>query len=178
MSTELRQLLKHMSWADALVWTHAMDIGNTNGDPRITELLHHVHEVQHAYLQLFQDRALDIPDVSSFQSLASLMSWGRAGHADLEVFATDLDSDTLARQVRFPWAEQLVARFGDVHTADVRQGLLQLTSHSAYHRGQINTRIRELGGEPPLTDFVVWVWRGQPEATWPTAGHASQGAVD
>jgi uncharacterized damage-inducible protein DinB len=97
LSTELRQLLKHMSWADALVWTRTMDVGVTHGDPRIKELLHHVHAVQCAYLQLFQDRALDIPDVSSFKSLASLKSWGRACHADIEAFATDLDSETLVR---------------------------------------------------------------------------------
>lgn len=167
ISTELDQLLRHMSWADALVWAEVMDLSDAGADSRAAELLHHVHSVQRVYLQLFQGQEVEIPELASFESPAALMSWGRDCHADLEEFTRDLDPEALTREITFPWAEELVGKFGQVHPTDVRQGLLQLASHSAYHRGQINTRIREIGGEPPLTDFVAWVWRGQPEAKWP-----------
>ena len=36
--------------------------------------------------------------------------------------------------------------------------------HSHYHRGQNATRLRELGGEPPMTDLIVWYWKGRPVA--------------
>ena len=26
--------------------------------------------------------------------------------------------------------------------------------------------LRELGGEPPLTDFVAWIWLDRPPADW------------
>jgi uncharacterized damage-inducible protein DinB len=39
--------------------------------------------------------------------------------------------------------------------------------HSTYHRGQVNARLRELGIEPPLTDYIAWIWFGRPEAEWP-----------
>jgi len=38
--------------------------------------------------------------------------------------------------------------------------------HSTHHRGQVNARLRELGGEPPLADFIVWLWWGRPAASW------------
>ena len=38
--------------------------------------------------------------------------------------------------------------------------------HSTYHRGQVNVRLRELGGEPQLVDFIAWVWEGKPRAVW------------
>jgi uncharacterized damage-inducible protein DinB len=38
--------------------------------------------------------------------------------------------------------------------------------HTAYHRGQISTRIREIGGEPPLIDYLYWVWAGRPSPGW------------
>lgn len=167
LSTELRQLLEHMPWADALVWTEVMAVPTAAADRRLTELLHHVHEVQCAYLQLFRDEPVSIPEIASFDTPARLMSWGRECHEGLREFAWALDTEALEREVRFPWAKQLASQFGDVGRTDVRQALLQLASHSAYHRGQINTRIRQLGGEPPLTDFVAWVWRGQPPADWP-----------
>jgi uncharacterized damage-inducible protein DinB len=38
--------------------------------------------------------------------------------------------------------------------------------HSHYHRGQNATRLRELGGEPPMTDLIVWYWKGRPRPDW------------
>jgi uncharacterized damage-inducible protein DinB len=38
--------------------------------------------------------------------------------------------------------------------------------HSAHHRGQALRRLRELGVEPPLCDFIVWIWTGRPDADW------------
>ena len=32
----------------------------------------------------------------------------------------------------------------------------QLFGHSLYHRGQIASYVRSLGGEPAVTDFVYW----------------------
>jgi hypothetical protein len=28
----------------------------------------------------------------------------------------------------------------------------------------VNARLRELGAEPPLTDFIAWIWFGKPQA--------------
>jgi len=44
--------------------------------------------------------------------------------------------------------------------------MLQVPLHSQYHRGQINARLRAVGGEPPRVDYIVWVWLGRPGAHW------------
>ncbi len=36
-------------------------------------------------------------------------------------------------------------------------------------RGQNATRLRELGGEPPLTDYIAWLWKGRPAPDWERA---------
>ena len=38
--------------------------------------------------------------------------------------------------------------------------------HTQHHRGQISARLREVGGEPPTVDFIVWLWTGRPGAAW------------
>jgi uncharacterized damage-inducible protein DinB len=38
--------------------------------------------------------------------------------------------------------------------------------HSSYHRGQVAQRLRELGEEPPLSDFIAWIWMDRPGADW------------
>jgi len=37
--------------------------------------------------------------------------------------------------------------------------LVQLFSHSAYHRGQIAMLVRAAGGEPAITDYIYWCRR-------------------
>jgi len=48
----------------------------------------------------------------------------------------------------------------------VGDSAMQVTSHSTHHRGQLNTRLRELGEEPPQFDYIAWVWFGRPTAEW------------
>lgn len=164
--TELDQLVHHMEWADAVVWQAALATPGARADERVRELLHHVHAVQWAYLQLLRSEDVEVPDVADFDSLDAVRPWGRRGHVELATFVEELEPAELDRKIVFPWAERLAERLHEVHPTDVRQSLLQVTSHSTYHRGQINTRLRQVGGEPPLVDFVAWVWMGCPEAPW------------
>jgi predicted enzyme related to lactoylglutathione lyase len=50
--------------------------------------------------------------------------------------------------------------------ATLEETMIQVASHSTYHRCQINTRFRELGGNPAMVDFVAWVWLGKPNMGW------------
>jgi uncharacterized damage-inducible protein DinB len=45
---------------------------------------------------------------------------------------------------------------------------LQVVFHSTYHRGQINARLRTVGVESSLVDYIAWVWLGRPEPEWPS----------
>jgi uncharacterized damage-inducible protein DinB len=48
----------------------------------------------------------------------------------------------------------------------VAEALTQCVMHSQHHRGQNAARLRELGGEPPTTDYIVWLWKGRPAPAW------------
>jgi uncharacterized damage-inducible protein DinB len=45
--------------------------------------------------------------------------------------------------------------------APVRDVLVQLVMHGAYHRGQIAAAVRDAGGKPNPTDYIVYVRRQQ-----------------
>jgi uncharacterized damage-inducible protein DinB len=47
--------------------------------------------------------------------------------------------------------------------------ILQVISHSTHHRAQANTRLRMVGAEPPMVDYIAWLWRGRPKPEWPAA---------
>lgn len=166
VSTELTQLIDHMEWADALVWSTVIDLPQAADDERVRTLLYHVHTVQRVYLQIWRDETVSAPDPDDFPDLESIRRWGREYYGKLPGFLSGLTAEALDEPLEIPWAAQLAGEHGTVHPTSLRQSILQVTSHSTYHRGQTNTRIRELGGEPPLTDFVAWIWNGRPGPRW------------
>jgi uncharacterized damage-inducible protein DinB len=166
ISVEIQEMFDHLEWADAEMLSAARALASASQDERIRSLLIHVHEVQWTYLHLWRGDPVAIPERESFTDLLAVSRWAREYHTlrrrlFLGLFRADLDA-----HIAFPWAERLSARFGKVYPTSLRQSMLQIGLHSAYHRGQVTTRLRELGGEPPLVDFVAWIWGGRPRAAW------------
>lgn len=155
--------MRHMAWADDEVWRAVLALPAAAADTSTRERLHHIHEVQSAYLQIWRGEAPAMRALASFADLADIRTWGREFHGAAGAYVEDVEiREDWGREVRFPWADQLVARFGAAQQATLSESVLQVALHSTYHRGQINARLRELGGDPPLVDFIVWIWRGRP----------------
>jgi uncharacterized damage-inducible protein DinB len=166
MLAHLTQLLRHMEWADATVWGAVLAQPATESDERTNDLLHHLHGVQWAYLQIWCGDTLDMPDVASFPDLAAIRDWCHEFHTQLVEYWEKVGSGALQQQVVFPWADNLVKRWGAAHPVTLAESVQQICSHSTYHRGQVNMRLRDLGGEPPLVDLVAWIWMDRPEPEW------------
>jgi len=164
---DARQLLDYLEWADATMWRQVLATPAATTDSRVRELLVHSHTVEWVYLQVWWGEVPRPSEADSFPDLAALVRWVRQYHRERARFVAMLTAELLAEQVRFPWQDRLAERFGEVHPASIAQAIIQVVMHSAHHRGQINTRLRELGGEPPLTDFIAWAWTGRPPAQWP-----------
>ena len=45
---------------------------------------------------------------------------------------------------------------GEPHRSTVREIVAHVALHGSYHRGQIALLVREGGGTPLPTDFIVW----------------------
>jgi uncharacterized damage-inducible protein DinB len=163
---EYQSLLRHMEWADAAVWKAVLNLPAAQKDTPLLERLYHLHTVQRVYLQVWRRESIQVPEASSFTNLPALADWTRANYQELHTFAQGLASETLSRTLEFPWSREVIARLGSAGPATLGESVLQVALHSAYHRGQVATRIRELGGEPPLTDFIAWTLRARPDPEW------------
>ena len=70
--------------------------------------------------------------------------------------------DALDRLARELSPEQRTAPFtyrnlrGQVATAPLWAALRHVVNHETYHRGQVASKLKRLGVEPPVTDFVYW----------------------
>jgi uncharacterized damage-inducible protein DinB len=166
-ATDVKNLLLHMEWADAATWRALLSVPSSVHDVPMQERVHHFHSTQWAYLQILRGLPVEIPKLGSFPDLRSVGRWARRFYLELPAYRDALDDPMLARQVEFPWAAQVAEHLGgSAGPATVAESLLQLVLHTAHHRGQVLTRLREAGGEPPLTDFIAWIWMRRPAPDW------------
>lgn len=166
---DLKGLFAHMEWADAQVWTAALSKAGAADDAALRAKLSHTHGVQRAFLCVWQSVAVVRPPADP-PDLPTTLAAARAYFADLAQFVSTLAEEELARPTLMPWARGFAEYLGREPSATtLAETMTQAVMHSTYHRGQLNMRLRELGVEPALTDYIGWLWFGRPAPSWPDA---------
>ncbi|MGQ0736864.1 MAG: DinB family protein [Acidobacteriota bacterium] len=159
----ITDLFRHMEWADRTVWAKLPD--GDAPDERLRHLLVHLHMVQRAFLHIWTDRSVAavFRKANSFDTLADVRAWASPYYAEAHEFLSAVRAEHLTTRVMLPWADRLTEKFGrEPEPTTLGETCFQVASHSTYHRGQVNARLRELGMEPPLVDYIAWVWFGRP----------------
>jgi uncharacterized damage-inducible protein DinB len=156
----LRELYEHQRWADAEHWRAIQHHQPAREDPGIIARLHHIHLVQHAFCSIVGHEAVTATSPEDFPTLAALRNYAREAHDRAMALLQTMTAARLATLLVIPWFKDPPIEL------TVEQALLQAAMHSHYHRGQNATRLRELGGDPPLTDLIVWYWKGRPAPRW------------
>jgi uncharacterized damage-inducible protein DinB len=158
----LYDLYRHQEWADAEHWRAIGSFDKARDDQVIRKRLHHIHLVQHAFAWSVGDRTAPprITSPDDFPSFDSLRDYAGSFHAQVDPYFAALTDDRLSESIPMQW-------FKDPPLSiTVGEALTQCVMHSQHHRGQNAARLRELGGEPPTTDYIVWLWKGRPQPAW------------
>jgi uncharacterized damage-inducible protein DinB len=160
--TVLTDLFGHQEWADAEHWRAIQACPDALSDARIKLRLHHIHVVQRALAWVVgsRDKGFEITTVEDFTDPELLKKYAQEYHVRIVPELLALTPEQLARRVAIPWFKDPPLELR------VEEALLQCVMHSHYHRGQNATKLRERGGEPPMTDLIVWYWKGKPAADW------------
>jgi uncharacterized damage-inducible protein DinB len=161
VTSYLDELYAHQEWADAEHWRAVEAHPPALGDMAIRERLLHIHLVQHGFLWATDPERPEFvfKKLQDFPAMADLKTYAQQGLKELGERLRNTDQDRMEALIEVPW-------FKPTLKISVRQALTQAAMHSHYHRGQNATRLRELGGVPPLTDFIVWLRDGKPAAKW------------
>ncbi len=163
----VRDLLSHAAWADAEVWLAVRAHPELMADTALKTKLHHMHIVQYAFPAIWDRRPIDVAPLESFADADAMIAWARAGHEALASRTASMTQEETGSHASVPWSRLVAERIGhEPEPVTVLETMLQVSSHSTYHRGQASTRIRELGGKPPLVDYIAWVWFGRPAPRW------------
>ncbi len=161
MKTFLRDLYSHQAWADAEHWRAFEKLPRALEDASLLKRLHHIHFTQRAFLSIARGEEFNPELFREFAASNELKDYAQRYHREAASFMLGVSEAQLAEQATIPW-------FRDPPLSlMIGEAMAQAAMHSHYHRAQNATRLRELGGEPPMTDLIVWYWKERPEACWP-----------
>jgi uncharacterized damage-inducible protein DinB len=152
-----------MAWADDMVWKAVVAAPQAESDAKTGDTLHHIHLVQHIFLQAWTKAVFAVRQRDEFPTLAEIARWGLEAGRGVVAFVDRAGEADLEQTLRMPWAahfEQSAKQLAGVHT--LGESALQVFLHTQHHRGQVCARLREIGGAPPTVDFIVWLWLGRP----------------
>src|SRR5262249_21754645 len=141
MLEHLRDLLAHAEWANAIFF-HAWGKSPAREHEEMRRRVGHVIGVQHGFLAILRGEAPGAPPGGPPPSYDELKAWAQRSHADLRAFADGLDAAALGQTVRIPWFPEPPC------VITVSEALVQVVMHTQHHRGQLMTRLKDLGGEP------------------------------
>jgi uncharacterized damage-inducible protein DinB len=160
MLEPLRDLFAHQEWADSVHWRSLEDQQRALEDDAVRKRLHHLHSVQRSFLDVWKGTPVKPPALADFASMAALRQYVQDYYRELHDFLASADSAKLAETLRVPW-------FADPQRpVRVFETMQQVAMHSEHHRAQNATRLRELGGAMPFTDYIVWILNGRPAPAW------------
>lgn len=170
LAHQIPELFAHLEWAESMVWTTALQSPTALGDHQIRNSLFHIHLTQRAFLNVWTGAPPLAYRELSFSTLEDLFAWSRPYYAEAGRFMKTVTEGSLHGPMPVPWASMFAERFGTMpQTPTLGETIYQVVAHSTYHRGQVNSRLRELGVEPPMVDYIAWIWFDRPAPNWPTA---------
>lgn len=157
----------HMEWADATIWRAVLTAGAAATDDDVLERLRHIHLVQRAFLSVWRGEPVDRRAGEGLAPV-ELARWAQGGYGTARAHLSAADAATLGRPVEVPWTAEVGERLGFVPApTTLGETALQVALHTAHHRGQVASRLRQLGVTPPLVDYIGWLWQGRPQPDWP-----------
>jgi uncharacterized damage-inducible protein DinB len=161
MNPLLHDLLAHQFWADTELWNAVAANTAARTDKALHDRFHHLHQVQRFFVWAVTEGPLQpkMTKPADYPSIDALRDYARGSHQQIRECVASLTEERLGQSVVIPWFREKPL------TITITEALTQLAMHSHHHRAQNATRLREVGGEPPAVDLIVWYWKDRPSAT-------------
>jgi uncharacterized damage-inducible protein DinB len=160
----IRDLYSHQAWADSEMWRFLAGSPAAQSDPRVIELLNHIHTVQRFFLSVIQGSPVTRDELTKGLPLAELRESYQRYHANANPYLATMAESRLNETVIVPWFPNFQPKCSEA--------LVQAATHSIHHRAQIAMLIRQHGGDPKPTDYIVWAAKNRPAPQWSTGAAA------
>ncbi len=153
---DIRRLCRYDAWANARFLEVIERLTEpqlarplTSSFPTVRDTLAHIVGSDWIWLERFEGRSPTAqPDWARTPVVADLRRRLADLEARLDRYLSSLTPESLARPFDY---RRLNGQRYSVPLADV---LVHVVNHATYHRGQLTTMIRQVGGTPPGTDYA------------------------
>jgi uncharacterized damage-inducible protein DinB len=104
---------------------------------------------------------------SPMPELPALQEAARSYYGRAQQFLEGVGAAQFVERVDMPWLGEYEKKLGMTFAKPtVAETIVQVVNHTTHHRAQIQVRVRALGGEPQLVDYIGWIWFGKPAPEW------------
>lgn len=148
-------MLRHMQWADRKTFSAIRSLPKPS--PDLLRLLAHLAQTEHLYLSRIRGEDPFPQDFWPDLSLVEAEDVAKEAATGLITVLSGVDQAGLMGEVSYRNSS------GAPYNTPLAHLFTHIALHGSYHRGQISSRVREEGAEPPVTDFI-WFVRSQPAA--------------
>lgn len=155
---EVMDLYEYNRWAHEQMLDSILELSHEQYErqipgsfPSIRATLEHVLSAEVVWLSRWAGHSLgEAPDYSGVKDAAGLASlWRLFWHRQFK-FLNSLSDEELAQPIA-------IRTRGGIETVQpLRETLLHVVNHASYHRGQIASLVRQVGGTPPSTDYFLY----------------------
>lgn len=133
----IRELMRHMEWADSRVWSAVLAHPQSRHDPRTRDLLQHLHGVQRVFLAVWKSESYDLPAVDAPWDAEAARSAVQACYEELRDVLSRFDAAMLGRSAVMPSLARAEQRLGrKLEAPTLAETMVQVVIHSTHHRGQ------------------------------------------
>lgn len=160
--SEAREFLAYDAWANKrmLSAAHALATDqlfeSAEGAPSVREMLGHIVAAEWIWVRRWHGEDPKAPPSWAKESgLADLQDHYDALDSDRAAFMAGLSDEDLDRTIAYKTAS------GKACADSLGDLIRQMVNHSTYHRGQLASRMRQLGHTPPATDLLLFLWERQ-----------------
>ena len=149
MIAMVRDMFQHQAYADAALLTAIKAHPAAAEDQELRAAMHHVLLAHRFWIHLAQALPYAVEDEA------------QPPHTLDELIATfkatqDLETPWLASLSDADLSRTLESPFFPGRQVPLSEALVQVCLHSHGHRAQCSAKLRQLGGSPPVLDYISW----------------------
>lgn len=142
------KMLHYDAWAFSKI-TEAFEHQHITDEKCLAWLSHIVWTYRH-WLERFQKGTSTSP-IWETRSLDEIKKLYQQVYSELEHFIADQSGSTLQENISYSNSK------GQKFEQPLEDLVIHVFNHATHHRGQIVSRLRDMGYQPPRTDYVVYM---------------------
>ncbi len=162
---DLPSLYAYNRWADARMIAAVRRLSHEQyiqepapGWASIRETLIHTAGATHIWARRLQGETVTMrPTSADDPTLDDVERFFQQGHDAFDRLVAALTPERLASL----WSYRDLK--GDSHTTPLWAVYRHVANHATYHRGQVASKLKRFGVEPPVTDLVYWAFEHVPQ---------------